>query len=396
MKNILLFAIIALNLSCSHKYDGVPHKYQALLNKAIMKAENNRQELEKAIKNSPQNQKEATAFLISYMPENDLKSLSADFIIKNVKLAYEAKNRFKWAKNIPDSIFMNEVLPYASLNEIRDNWRENFYKRFAPMVDTCSSIMSAAMTINKNIRSEVGVEYNTKRKKPDQNPSESIEIGMASCTGLSILLTDALRAVGIPSRIVGTPTWHDDRGNHNWCEVWINGKWYFTEYYFNAFDKAWFLADAGMANPNVEKYAIYASSFKPTGISFPLVWDTKIKYVHAENVSNNYIEAYKEESKELIADGNHTYLSIMMFKNNQCVQNSDSRVAANVDVFRGNDQMGGGRTAGANQDMNDTYKILLEKNHRYTLKYFNSQGLWTEVEVDLKDTPKTVRLYMEK
>ena len=45
------------------------------------------------------------------------------------------------------------------------------------------------------------------------------------------VLADAFRAVGIPSRVAGTPAWHDDRGNHNWNEVWVDGKWRFTEYY---------------------------------------------------------------------------------------------------------------------------------------------------------------------
>ena len=48
---------------------------------------------------------------------------------------------------------------------------------------------------------------------------------MASCTGLSVLLVDALRAAGIPARFAGTPAWHDDRGNHSWVEVWIGGRW---------------------------------------------------------------------------------------------------------------------------------------------------------------------------
>ena len=64
-----------------------------------------------------------------------------------------------------------------------------------------------------------GVEYNTLREKTNQSPAESMRQGMASCTGLSVLLVDALRAVGIPARFAGTAAWHDDRGNHSWTEV---------------------------------------------------------------------------------------------------------------------------------------------------------------------------------
>ena len=104
-------------------------------------------------------------------------------------------------------------------------------------MENCKTLEEAIKAVNKNIRDEVKVDYNTAREKPDQNPSESIRQGMASCSGLSILLTDALRSVGIPSRIAGTANWHDNRGNHNWCEVWLDGKWYFTEYYPNELDR---------------------------------------------------------------------------------------------------------------------------------------------------------------
>ena len=52
---------------------------------------------------------------------------------------------------------------------------------------------------------------------------EIIAFGYASCTGTSILFANALRAVGIPARVVGTPAWYGNRtmGNHNWVEVYV-------------------------------------------------------------------------------------------------------------------------------------------------------------------------------
>lgn len=202
---------------------GSAGKYHALLDKALETSGTNQPELAKALESATPEMKEGVAFLISYMPERDLKTMKGDDLLSNVKLAYEARNRFAWAKSVPDSIFLNDVLPYASLNEERDQWRADFYKRFAPYVENCKTLEEAIKAVNKNIRDEVKVDYNTAREKPDQNPSESIRQGMASCSGLSILLTDALRSVGIPSRIAGTANWHDNRGNHNWCEVWLDG-----------------------------------------------------------------------------------------------------------------------------------------------------------------------------
>lgn len=393
-----LFFILFLGLiACSEgKYNNVPEKYHNLLDKALATAGNNAIELQTALEKAPAEQKEGMAFLISYMPERDLKELKADFLLENSAYAYKAREQFSWAKQIPDSIFFNEVLPYVSLNEKRENWRKEFFDRFSKYVVNCSDIFEAIDSINQNVRDEVLVDYSTKRKKPDQAPFESMEQHLASCTGLSIILTDAFRAVGIPSRVAGTPNWHDERGNHNWTEVWANGKWYFTEYYFpGQLDNAWFFADAGKAIKNDREKAIYASSFKPTGISFPLVWDENIKYVAAENVTDRYTELYRKHLASISTDGNHVSLRVMAFKNKNQDKESDDRVAVNLDIFEDSKQMGGGRTSGPTQDMNDVLTFALEKNKTYTIKYADSKGKLQEVKVKLDDKSSEVKIYME-
>lgn len=367
MKYILLFVALCCFACTGGKYAGVPEKYHVLLDKAFEKAGNNAVELEKALKDAPENQKEGMAFLIAYMPERDLQSLKADFLLENAAYAYQAREQFPWAKAIPDSIFLNEVLPYVSLNEKRESWRKEFYERFSKYVAKCTNIFEAIDSVNRNIRDEVVVDYNTKREKPDQAPFESMRQHMASCTGLSILLTDAFRAVGIPSRVAGTPNWHDERGNHNWTEVWADGKWYFTEYYFpGQLDNAWFFADAGQAVKNNPDKVIYASSFKPTGISFPLVWDENIRYVYAENVTDRYTDLYQKHYSAIAKDGDHVALRVTAFKDKKHDKQSEDRVATNLDVFHGKLQMGGGRTAGPTQDMNDVLTFMLKKNQTYS------------------------------
>lgn len=395
MKYILLFVALCCFACTGGKYAGVPEKYHVLLDKAFEKAGNNAVELEKALKDAPENQKEGMAFLIAYMPERDLQSLKADFLLENAAYAYQAREQFPWAKAIPDSIFLNEVLPYVSLNEKRESWRKEFYERFSKYVAKCTNIFEAIDSVNRNIRDEVVVDYNTKREKPDQAPFESMRQHMASCTGLSILLTDAFRAVGIPSRVAGTPNWHDERGNHNWTEVWADGKWYFTEYYFpGQLDNAWFFADAGQAVKNNPDKAIYASSFKPTGISFPLVWDENIRYVYAENVTDRYTDLYQKHYSAIAKDGDHVALRVMAFKDKKHDKQSEDRVATNLDVFHGKLQMGGGRTAGPTQDMNDVLTFMLKKNQIYTVNYVSATGM-KSVEVKLKEKTKELKLYME-
>lgn len=396
IKSVLVLLAFGLSACTSGRYAGVPKEYHALIDRTIATAGDNAKELKKALKEVPRNEREGMAFLISYMPERDAKSLSADFLLENVEYAYKARAEFPWAKEVPDSVFLNDVVAYANLNENRESWRKDFYERFKKYVAPCKTMREAIDSVNKNVRDELLVDYNTKREKPDQAPYESMRQHMASCSGLSILLTDAFRAVGIPSRVAGTPAWHDDRGNHNWNEVWIDGQWRFTEYYpSDDLDQSWFLTDAGKAIKEDVRKAIYAASFKPTGCYFPLVWDENIRYVHAENVTDRYTSLYRAQLSAMPADGSHVALRVMVFKDKDHAEASGDRVATNLDVFKGDKQLYGGRSTGATQDMNDVLTFNVEKNQQYIVKFVNGKGEMQTQTVEVGDDTTTLKLYMQ-
>ena len=258
----------------------------------LEQAGDNRPQIEKALADAAADQRKAMRFLVLNMPERDLTSLSAKYLLENLRLAYQALSEAPWKDQLPQEVFFNDVLPYASINESRDDkWRKDFYERFAPLVKDCKTPGTAGAVLNQKIFSILNVRYSTGRQKADQCPSESIKSGLASCTGLSVLLIDACRAVGVPARFVGTPLWADKSGNHSWVEVWDNG-WHFTgaaEPSGDRLDEAWFLDRASAARRDHPLHAIYASSFRRTPQKFPLVWDRGIDYVSAVNVTDRYV-----------------------------------------------------------------------------------------------------------
>ncbi|WP_294912698.1 transglutaminase-like domain-containing protein [uncultured Prevotella sp.] len=396
IKSLIVLLAICLSACTGSKYAGVPNQYQELISQTMQTAGSNAKELKKALKQAPTTQREGMAFLISYMPERDAKTLTADFLLENVAYAYKARAEFPWAKEVPNEIFLNDVLAYVNLSEKRENWRKEFYERFKKYVANCKTMREAIDLVNKNVRDELLVDYNTKRERADQAPYESMRQHMASCSGLSILLTDAFRAVGIPSRVAGTPAWYDDRGNHNWSEVWVDGNWHFTEYYpSDDLDKSWFLADAGKAIKEDVQKAVYAASFKPTGYYFPLVWDQNIRYVHAENVTDRYTSLYRAQLSAAPADEHHVDLRVMVFKDKDHADNSGDRVATNLDVFKGEEKLFGGRSTGATQDMNDVLTFKVEKNQSYTVKFMNGKGELESQSVEVGDQTTTLKLYMK-
>ena len=232
----------------------------------------------------------AARFLVEYMPERDKESLTSGFLITNLTYAFRARAEFPWANQVPPDIFANDVLPYAVFDETRELWRPDFYDKARAIVKEAKTATEAAQALNRDFFKLIQVHYNTGRKRPNQSPSESIALGKATCTGLSIILVDACRAVGIPARAVGTPLWTNERGNHTWVEVW-DGDWHFTgadEYDAAGLNRGWFVGDAAQAREDVPKYAIYATSWKPEGVHFPMVWARDSKSVAAVNVTRRY------------------------------------------------------------------------------------------------------------
>ena len=264
--------------------------WSTAVEQSLKKAKSNRPELEKALRGVPQDQRKGMAFLIENMPSADLLTLQADFLLNNVELAYKARKEVPWGKDIPEDIFLNDVLPYANVDEKRDAWRKEFYDLCMPIVKECKTPSEAAQKLNSELFKKLKVGYSTQRKAANQSPKESIESGKASCTGLSIVLSDGCRAVSIPARLVGTPLWVDQRGNHTWVELWDRG-WHFTgacEPDPKGLDRGWFVGIASQAKKDVPENAIYAASFKKQDQHFPLVWARSNKEVPGENVTDHY------------------------------------------------------------------------------------------------------------
>ncbi len=425
---LILFSIVLQSWGYNSTYKGVPKHYYSLLDSAMVKAGDNSSELLKAIEEAAKPQKEGMAFLISYMPERDLVSLTADFLQENLEYAYLARDKYPWCSELPDSIFFNEVLPYANITETRDPWRKDFYERFSKYVNDKDNIIDAIFAIADTINDEVQVEYNTLRSKVDSSPKEAMAEHMATCTGLSILLTDAFRSVGIPSRLAGTAMWTNFRGNHTWSEVWVDEKWQFIEYYPDSLNKSWFLADAGKADPKNPMHWIYAVSYKPTGqyyyagVStmhlidqvdlnlFPEEIRSRYErmkqfrrnnsedpYVWGHNVTQRYIDIYRASLVNNELGENETIVNFVVFENEE-TQGSESRVSCRIDIVHDEENKDFGYSPRKTDDMNYFLKMRLKKEMSYIVKVSSPENnIEREYKIDTgtEDTQE-FKLFLNK
>ena len=260
------------------------------LENALAVAGDNRPQIELALQKSPMAYRAGMNFLVANMPAIDLQTLSAQFLLDHVAQSYAAFHTAPWKAQIPQEIFLNDILPYASLNEKRENASALLIDKVRPIVAGARTPGEAALRLNKQLFGAIGVKYSTARQRPDQCVSMSLNSGLASCSGLSILLVNACRAAGVPARVVGTPLWSNGRGNHTWVEIYDAGDWHYlgaAEPDDQGLDHGWFEGDAAAAK-NDGLHAIYATSWRRDGVNFPLVWDDKLDWVSAQNVTARY------------------------------------------------------------------------------------------------------------
>ncbi len=259
---------------------------------ALARADSNRAQWALALGTVPAAQRPSLVFLLENMPPRDLRALSAKFLLENIALATDAFAQASWSREVPPDVFLNDVLPYANASERRDDWRADLRTRCTPLIAGCRTPGEAARRLNERLFPLVNVRYSTARARADQSPAESLRSGLASCTGLAILLVDACRAIGVPARLAGTPDWVDGRGNHTWVEVWDGGRWHFVgaaEPDPQGLDHAWFERDAALAKRDDPQHAIYALSFRRTGTIFPVTWGPDDPGdISAENVTDRY------------------------------------------------------------------------------------------------------------
>lgn len=301
----------------------------------------------------------AAKFLVENMPKSDRENLSADFLVTNLDLALKARESFPWAKEVPEDVFFNDVLPYAVFDEPRDPWRAEFMQLAKPIVHESKSASEAAQSLNREFFNKINVHYNTGRKRTNQSPKESIEQGKATCTGLSIILVDACRSVGIPARAVGIPMWTDESGNHTWVEIYDSGKWHYTgadEYNKEGLNKGWFTKKAGQADATDPMHSIYATSWKNNGVFFPLPWSPNNKSISAVNVTARYAQDHIDKNT----------IGVRLFADN----NRESRVSAPGRLMGdNNEELASFTTKSGTADMNDMPRIEIIPGESYRIEF---------------------------
>lgn len=250
--------------------------------------------------------RKALFYLIENMPDPDVKHprISANFLATLV--VKKVKKRLNRWKSIPWNIFVEFVLPYASLSEPRDeSLSESFMTKLEGYVDGLlapdQTLSDAALTLNRKGYAFTNPPIVFVAAPPNKvnaySPYEVARNKSASCTGESVFLVHALRLAGIPARVAGVPHWNRGSqicpkgdaspacGNHNWVEVYTEkNEWAFLDQNTaTGINEAWFVPTFTNELVDGDKmHSIYAATWSAkSSVHFPLVFDPKYHYVSA-------------------------------------------------------------------------------------------------------------------
>lgn len=269
MKKIYIVLSLILILTFRYYYE---HE-DKMLDKALIYAKENRNELKKVLKYY-KNDKEklaAAKFLIRNMPYNytleqyyispkkeifklntmeytpdsikeihdslilngyiiknhikyDINNINSKYLIQNIEAAFSIKEK-PWVKKIPFDSFCKYILPYRSQIEKPSCLRDSMIKKFVPILESyhAKTSLQACLIINNELKKIM------KYKKIDTpiypTIDETYSSGISACDGLCNLGTFIMRACGIPISIEQT-TWTKMDLGHSWCAVLDENKFY--------------------------------------------------------------------------------------------------------------------------------------------------------------------------
>lgn len=204
---------------------------------ALQQAGNNREELEQVLQHYQGDslKQEAACFLIRNMTYHfgyyqgekagDLTSISADYLITNIDLAFQVWPK-PWNRWLSFDLFCRYILPYRALYEPPHTLRKEFMETYVPLLDSLQidDTFEAVVFLQKLLRQKVTYLENTPLYYP--TVEEVNETGRAKCDGTVLFGVNMMRAAGIPA-VAEHTVWTRRNGEHYWCSF-LNqdGKYY--------------------------------------------------------------------------------------------------------------------------------------------------------------------------
>lgn len=162
--------------------------------------------------------------------EEDIKVISAEYLINNIDSAFHVWQEKSWAKHVEFSDFCEYILPYkATEYQPIENWREKFYGKFedftritkhCPRYQYSSYLVCGSVNMSlRNLGIQLGV---LNLSPPLLHPSLLVKLPVGSCVEYALIGVSVMRSKGIPVAFDFTPQWPFQAQGHSWNVVLAN------------------------------------------------------------------------------------------------------------------------------------------------------------------------------
>jgi hypothetical protein len=152
----------------------------------------------------------------------DLEVMTADYLINNVEMAFEAWRSKPWAQEMSFDTFCQHILPYRGSNEPLDDWRGNIMEHFRNLpteIEDPTSAVAAAGKIEAQAHAWVGFWDLYYMHPTDQSYGEMMASGKGRCEDITNMISYGLRGNAVAVGSDYTPAWANRDNNHAWTTV---------------------------------------------------------------------------------------------------------------------------------------------------------------------------------
>ncbi len=182
-----------------------------------------RPELQEGLASCTEEESILMKLLYGTMPFSDAGEYSFDVFLNYVRHSLMLRRTVDWCRELPEDIFIRDVLYYRINSEKIEDCRPFFYDQ---LKDRIKGMPMERAVLEVNYWAAEHVTYKASDDRT-LSPLTVYRSGTGRCGEESVFLVSALRAVGIPSRQVYVPFWAHCDDNHAWVEVYVNDEWHY-------------------------------------------------------------------------------------------------------------------------------------------------------------------------
>jgi hypothetical protein len=154
--------------------------------------------------------------------KEDIRYITANYLINNIELAFKVWRETPWGKYIPFDAFCEEILPYRVSTEPLENWREKALASFADpysdfLKDSTMTSVNACIKINSLLP-----RFNLIEDFPAMTYSQLMASAKGYYDDRTALTIFSMRALGIPVTFDMTLRWSEtplSTTGHSWNSV---------------------------------------------------------------------------------------------------------------------------------------------------------------------------------